>query len=182
MICSSGAPRRLLLVVLATVGIAEGCGQQPLQMAVPIRGVVNLDGQPLSSGVVQFQPATGQTATGEIGHDGGFTLSRNAPGDGVLPGTYRVTVVSYDPTAETQAIENLRVPLKYTRFGSSGIEFTVFPGTKDPFVIDLVSDGEGAVNLVRPADAPAPGDGSVNNDDRRGESDGATESPTRGSE
>lgn len=169
MTCSSGECCRLLLAVLATAGLAAGCTRELPPSLVPVKGVVTLDGKPLSSGVVQFQPATGQPATGEIAGDGSFTLSRNAPEDGVPPGTYRVAVVSYDPTAETQSVENLRVPLKYTRFGSSGIEFTVFPGTKGPLAIELVSDG-----ADQGAGSPA-GDG-------QGDSDAASEEPARSGE
>ena len=130
-----------MLAIVAVAGLMSGgCGSQTGgPVTVPVRGVVMLDGKPLSSGVVQFQPASGQVATGEIAGDGSFTLSRTTPGDGVLPGTYSVAVVSYDPAAEVQSVENLRVPLKYTRFGSSGIEITVFPGTKEPLRIELES-------------------------------------------
>jgi len=139
--------------------LAGGC-ERPT-MLVAVKGRVLLDGKPLPSGVVQFQPASGQTASGQIADDGSFVLSRNAPGDGVPPGTYRVAVISYDPTAETQAVENLRVPVKYTRFGSSGIEFTVFPGAVDPLVIQLVSDDvvrDGTASEVPPAADPQPHD------------------------
>ncbi len=154
---------RLAVAVLATIGLAGGCTRATWPVIVPINGVVTLDGKPLSSGVVQFQPAVGQPATGEIGDDGSFTLSRYVPGDGVPPGTYRVAVVSYDPTAETQVPENLQVPLRYTRFGSSGIEYTVFPGTKDPLVISLVSTDE------------PPTSDSLQDEDRRGGAHGTAD-------
>jgi len=172
MTCSdAGAARRLLasgirlvvmvvVVVMSTmpvvlVGLA-GCIRPPL--LVPVKGVVLLDGKPLSSGVVQFQPAAGQMASGVIAGDGTFTLSRHLPDDGVPPGTYRVAVTAFDPLAEVQSVENLIVPVKYTRFGSSGIEFTVFPGTLEPLVVSLSSEagadeqrpltGEGAATGV----------------------------------
>lgn len=129
----------VLATCLSAAVLASGCERPSL--LVPVTGRVLLDGRPLPSGVVQFQPAAGQAASGQIAEDGSFILSRNARGDGVPPGTYRVAVISYDPTATTDAVENLRVPVKYTRFGSSGIEFTVFPGAVDPLVIQLVSDG-----------------------------------------
>jgi hypothetical protein len=125
-------------VVLA-IGLAvQGC--MPASDCVPVRGRVMLDGKPLPCGIVQFQPATGQPASGEIAPDGTFALSRHAPADGVLPGTYRVSVLAYDPQAPMPSEEHLLIPLKYTRFGTSGIEFTVFPGNVEPVVISLVSD------------------------------------------
>lgn len=141
MTCSD---RRVTCRLLATVvlfGLATGCSKPPL--LVPIRGVVLLDGKPLRSGVVQFQPASGQMASGAIAGDGTFTLSRLAPNDGIPPGTYRVAVTAFDSAAQEQSVENLIVPVKYTRFGSSGIEFTVFPGTTEPLVVSLSSDAEG---------------------------------------
>ena len=126
------------VAVLVISYAAHGC--IPVSDCVPVEGVVLLDGKPLPGGIVQFQPASGQPATGEIAPDGSFSLSRHAPSDGVLPGTYRVSVLAYDPQASRQSEENLIVPLKYTRFGTSGIEFTVFPGTVKPVVINLSSD------------------------------------------
>ena len=130
-----------LALMLATIGLAgsvAGCVRPPL--LVPVKGVVLLDGKPLSSGVVQFQPASGQMATGMIAGDGTFTLSRHMPDDGVPPGTYRVAVTAFDPRADVQSVDTLIVPVRYTRFGSSGIEFTVFPGTLEPLVVSLSSD------------------------------------------
>jgi len=135
--------------------LVAGC-EQPTSL-VPVAGIVLLDGKPLTSGVVQFQPASGQAASGQIAADGSFLLSRNAPGDGVPPGTYRVAVISYDPRAETDAVENLQVPVKYTRFGSSGIEFTVFPGAIEPLVIELVSAASVSAGVPVEIDSTAAG-------------------------
>lgn len=139
MNCRDAAAAWAATATLSVALLAAGCERPSL--LVPVNGRVLLDGKPLSSGVVQFQPASGQAASGQLAEDGSFVLSRHAPGDGVPPGTYRVAVISYDPSATTDAVENLRVPVKYTRFGSSGIEFTVFPGALEPLVIQLVSDG-----------------------------------------
>ena len=127
-----------LPLVIAVSLTIQGC--VPVSDCVAVRGVVLLDGKPLPCGIVQFQPAAGQAASGEIAPDGSFTLSRRTPSDGVLPGTYRVSVLAYDPQASTQSEANLLVPLRYTRFGSSGIEFTVFPGSVEPVVVSLSSD------------------------------------------
>lgn len=133
-------PSRLagLLLCGALPGLA-GCGETRTPF-VKVAGTVTLDGKPLESGFVQFQPASGQVASGEIGPGGRFVLSTHASGDGVLPGTYQVTVVAYDPEASEQTSEHLIVPLRYTRSGSSGLEVTVFPGSTTPVSIELESD------------------------------------------
>lgn len=125
------------LAVLALATLVVGC--EAKSNNVKVRGSVSLDGKPLSSGVVQFHPQVGQVATGEIGDGGEFVLSTRAPGDGVPAGTYRVTVAAYDPTASVQAPEHLIVPLRYTRSGASGLQVTIFPDTKAPVKIELVS-------------------------------------------
>lgn len=162
MNCREFAPRWAVAVAACLTLLAGGCERPSL--LVPVQGRVLLDGKPLPSGVVQFQPASGQAASGQIADDGSFVLSRHAPGDGVPPGTYRVAVISYDPTATTDAVENLQVPVRYTRFGSSGIEFTVFPGAVEPLVIQLVSDAP-------PLDGPVSEGGPAPSSDARGASD-----------
>ena len=130
--------RRALLALVGLLPLASGC-QEP-NAYVPVRGTVTLDGKPLGSGTVQFQPSVGQVASGELGPDGTFTLSTPSGGNGVLAGTYRVTVVAYDPMASEQTVENLIVPLRYTRSGTSGLQVTIFPGSTSPVALELVSD------------------------------------------
>jgi len=139
MTYGSGAIIRVLLAATAMCGTLPGCSRKTGSAYVPVRGVVLLDGRPLVSGVVQFQPSVGQVATGEIGSDGTFTLSRSSLNDGVAPGTYRVSVAAYKPGTNADSEENLIVPLRYTRFGSSGLEVTVFPGTVDTVTVELSS-------------------------------------------
>jgi hypothetical protein len=192
MTCSDAwaAPRLLWpvapVVAGLLVGLVAGCIRPPL--LVPVKGVVLLDGKPLSSGVVQFQPAAGQMASGVIAGDGTFTLSRHVPNDGVPPGTYRVAVTAFDPLAEVQSVENLIVPVKYTRFGSSGLEFTVFPGTLEPLVVALSSESNAAEQPSTTDEKPAvgvstPASSNTSGGDARGTPDAAldtTPHPTLG--
>ena len=74
---------------------------QSLPETVPVEGSVKFAGEPLSSGVVTFHPheiAEGlprRPAKGHLDAQGRFQLSTFRPGDGAVPGTYRVTVHSY---------------------------------------------------------------------------------------
>src|SRR5437868_14394834 len=81
------------LALAATLGVAgTGCGGK--DRPVKVEGVVTLDGNPVDSAVVLFNPvdAQGRQATGMTGSDGVFHLTTNAPGDGAIPGDYKVVV------------------------------------------------------------------------------------------
>jgi hypothetical protein len=78
---------------------AVGCGGSG---TVKVKGVVTLDGQPLSGATVMFVPFEGQgtrPATGATHPDGSFQLTTFKANDGALPGTYHV-VVSKPPEGE----------------------------------------------------------------------------------
>ena len=126
---------RRTAVVLALASVVIGCGQP--SPYVKVQGTVTLDGKPLESGVVQFHPPAGQVAAGEIGPGGAFTLTTRSPGDGVLPGTYQATVTG----EAAEPSQPFLIPLRYTRAGSSGLSVTIFPDSKAPVKLELVSDG-----------------------------------------
>lgn len=70
--------------------LAIGCGKSKMS---PVSGTVTLDGKPLAGASVLFAPeGSGKDATGETDQDGRFTMSTLQPGDGVLPGTYKVVI------------------------------------------------------------------------------------------
>jgi hypothetical protein len=75
----------LLLAVMAT-----GCGQTNT-----VKGRVLLDGQPVAGATVTFVPdadGQGRPAFGTTDSDGYFQLMTYRPGDGALPGAYRIVV------------------------------------------------------------------------------------------
>jgi hypothetical protein len=125
-------------VLLGLLSFTAGC-ENPSPY-VPVRGTVTLDGKPLESGIVQLQPSVGQVATGSIGAGGEFTLSTPPQGQGVLAGSYRVTVLAYDSAVTDPGPEHLIVPVRYTRSGTSGLQVTIFPGSTAPVKFELVSE------------------------------------------
>jgi hypothetical protein len=86
-------PSRIRYAVLVVVLLlaASGCGGQRL---VKLEGTVTLDGQPLDGATVTFSPegGSGNSASGLTGSDGVFYLTTRTSGDGVAPGSYKVTV------------------------------------------------------------------------------------------
>lgn len=80
-------PVMLLLLLVPAIG----CGQKG---TVPLRGTVKLDGRPLTGATVYFlaQDGGGRDAVGTTDAEGVFRLSTYEPGDGALPGRYKVTV------------------------------------------------------------------------------------------
>jgi hypothetical protein len=107
---------------------AGGCKRNP--RVVPVAGKVLYNGQPLPFGSVMFQPDKGQPAMADIAADGSFTLSSYGPNDGAVPGKHAVSVSCYEGQRPGKAgggdsLGKLLIPLKYTRFGSSGLSADV---------------------------------------------------------
>ncbi len=61
----------------------------------PVSGTIMVGGRPIPSGKILLNPTVpgGRPASGEI-RDGRFTLTTETPGDGAMPGTYKVTIIS----------------------------------------------------------------------------------------
>jgi Carboxypeptidase regulatory-like domain len=70
---------------------AAGCGAGGLST---VQGTVTLDGQPLPNATVTFLPASGkgQQARGVTDASGNFRLETFKPGDGAVPGEYKVII------------------------------------------------------------------------------------------
>jgi hypothetical protein len=82
------------LQVLVGVGVAltaaVGCGSG----TVPVRGVITVDDNPVANASVQFisQEPGGRDAHATTNANGEFVLRTYQPGDGALPGVYKVVV------------------------------------------------------------------------------------------
>ena len=92
--------RKSLLLALLVLGGCSGATDDLPRQAVS--GQVTLNGQPLSSGTIQFQPGAGPRAVsmsgGALIQDGSYSIPRN---EGLVPGKYKVSVsaASGDATA-----------------------------------------------------------------------------------
>jgi len=95
--------------LLASMGIVAclGCGDDTgLARRYPVSGKVTYKGAPVEKGRIGFEPTTpdARPAAGQT-ENGRYSLTTLAPGDGALPGKYRVTILSQEmDTSEMQSI------------------------------------------------------------------------------
>lgn len=135
---------------LLVIVLVAGCGASGTT-PVPVSGVLKLDGKPLDGAVVTFEPQApgGKAAFGTVGADGTFRLTTDDPGDGALPGKYKVFIQPPaeggatpfdDPTKQPPKPKSARgpkVPEKYTRADRTPLTQDV--PASGPVVIELES-------------------------------------------
>lgn len=112
-----------------------GCGG-PYDASVS--GVVTLDGQNLTRGTVSYSPvAGGPAAYARIDADGEYSL-RTGRDEGLPSGEYQVTVIATEPPPVQATAQGGPppsgepiTPLWYRSKDTSGLKFTVAPGSND---------------------------------------------------
>jgi hypothetical protein len=116
------------------LGTCWGCGSgQPiLPDLIPVKGRVSYKGQPLTSGIIRFEPdGFGRMATGKMQSDGTYVLSTMKQADGVVAGIHKVFVTDPD-----KSLAKDRTFKKFTQANSSGLTAEVSP-EKTEFTFDL---------------------------------------------
>src|SRR4051812_40782169 len=77
---------RSLVLAAIVLGACWGCGSGNVvpPSLIPVKGKVTYKGQPVTKGVVRFEPDSGfgRMASGELKSDGTFELATLKPGDG----------------------------------------------------------------------------------------------------
>lgn len=94
------------LAVTAGLAFCWGCGSdEGIGTRYPVRGKVTYKGAPLAKGTINFQALTpeGRGASGDI-QGGEYSLTTQTPGDGALPGKYRVSIIAKE--ADFSSIES----------------------------------------------------------------------------
>lgn len=128
--------------LILTVLLLAGCGGKPAKVS----GVVTLDGEPLTRGIVGFSPSVkGQKAVGIINSDGSYELSTNRD-KGLEIGEYIATVVSrargkLDEHGGPPLPGKYLAPKKYSNTTTSGLRFEVRKGSNS-INLELTSDSE----------------------------------------
>ncbi|HOM17985.1 MAG TPA: hypothetical protein PLQ00_11690 [Thermoguttaceae bacterium] len=129
---------KLVALGLWVVGCL-GCGKSSGRQAVT--GVVTVDGKPLASGSINFQPAPGLKApsAGAAIENGRFSI----PADqGLLPGEYQVTIIGMQETGRMVQDEQKGqvaelAPIRFREAGA--LKAKVEPGKKAHFEFQLTS-------------------------------------------
>ena len=122
------------------VGLAglSGCGSGDGRLAVS--GTVTIDGEPLEGAAINFQPAAGTNgrSTGGPVQAGSFRVSTD---QGLLPGTYLVTIIAMQKTGRMiEDPQKGRVPeLVQVRFQELPGEVAAVAGRKNEFHFNLTS-------------------------------------------
>lgn len=143
----SRTPSVCRIALAATLLLAAGCGRH----AGKVSGLVTLDGQPLTNGVVSFTPVkAGSSAYGTIGSDGRYRLQTGAE-TGIDPGEYKVTIAA-NATPEQAAAMGIKVgregimplltPQRYGDVATTPLSATVKSGSQE---IDFVVEAEKAL-------------------------------------
>ncbi len=124
------------LIALAALlfGPCWGCGSSsgtPVTL-IPVKGKVTYKGQPVTKGIIQFEPdGYGRAASGHLQSDGTFELTTLKPGDGVVAGEHRISIVELDKSlAKDRALK------KYGSPNTSRLTAEVSP-EKTEFAFDL---------------------------------------------
>lgn len=129
-------------VAILVTSCFAGCGSE---FGATANGVVTLDGQPVTPGHVTFAADDPKAvpAVSDLDPNGGFELTTKKK-PGLAPGTYTVAVQAFRPPDIPEGQRSFKpseplVPEKYMQTTTSGLQFTIEPGS-NTIEIELVSD------------------------------------------
>lgn len=115
-----------------------GCGGPG---TVPAGGTITYKGQPVADANIMFTPVGGgEIATGQTDAQGKFSLGVVKPGDGAVPGEYRVSLTPKEAEraeGDYSASPPPPFPVQYTTDAGSPLKATVKRGEKNDFPLEL---------------------------------------------
>lgn len=135
-------PSALLLCGVLS-SLLAGCGTSNELGRLPVSGTVQLDGQPLDSGTISFQP-TGQTGTsaGSAIEAGQYNIAAER---GLPPGTYLVRISAPSGTAAPSempgesVVQEERIPAAWNTDSNETVEVKAGETNTFSFEIDSAS-------------------------------------------
>ncbi len=120
------------LAVTLLIACLAGCGSE---FGSTASGIVTIDGKPVTPGLVTFVPEdpTAVPSVSDLDSNGGFELTTNKQ-PGLPPGSYRVAIQAFRPPDVPEGQRTMEpseplVPKKYLQVSTSGLEYTVEPGS-----------------------------------------------------
>jgi hypothetical protein len=158
-----------LLILISPLIMLAGCGSSSgFPKTYKVSGTVKQSGKPVDGAMVTFLSDEGtKAAVGSTNANGEFKLSTFGPGDGALPGSYKVTITklsvpaasaapslppgvlasgdisdSYEPPSGNEGSRGSGtsknlLPAKYASETSSGLIATVAPNDTNKFDFEL---------------------------------------------
>ncbi len=128
----------ILACALATLGLS-GCGSDLSQT----EGMVTLDGQPLAGARVVFEAPGLPTSVATTDEQGRYVVQTGSQ-QGMVPGTYRVSISAYETRAARGGLEApipvLKTPRRYNSAASSGLTAEISEGRNRGVDYRLTSD------------------------------------------
>jgi hypothetical protein len=121
---------------------AVGCGSSDKLPTYPLTVRVTYAGdQPLAGATVVFRSAEHKvTATGKTKEDGACAMGTYAPGDGVVAGKQRASVVMQTPPGDPDEVRRtVTVPLRLSSPDTSGLEYLVTEDGPSEITIEIPS-------------------------------------------
>lgn len=123
------------IALLSTTGCSDGLSDES---TLKVQGAISYNGEPVTTGQIVFFPDSGgKIAVGQIQKDGTYILTTYKEGDGALPGSHQVAIISErdmegidaeDPEAEA---EPSFIPTKYNMQKTSGLTAIVKEETNE---------------------------------------------------
>lgn len=137
-----------LLVLLALLAGAVGCGGTDRADTAPASGVVLQNGNPLAQASVTLVPKEGgRSANGLTDENGRFVLTTYEPGDGAVPGEHQVAIIVADADVPevipddydyaTAGQSSVSIPPKYSDPNDSGLTATIKAGEENELKFEL---------------------------------------------
>ena len=110
-----------------------------------VKGKASYRGKALTTGTVAFHhtDARSPMVTGDIHADGTFELTTKRPGDGAVPGEYRVTVTSMLPGKGVEGVDQdyrppqPLIPLRFMRLDETPLKATIEPKDSNEIHLSL---------------------------------------------
>jgi len=131
-------PSRIVCLASALLTLAAGCGP-PQLVLFPLSGKVLFRGKPVPGAELAFHPlfdGPGWVPVAAAAPDGAFEAGTKWPGDGVLPGRYKVTVIWRPRVNEDGEGPNV-LPPRYAQADTTDLEIEATRDESHPITLEL---------------------------------------------